>query len=310
MKNVFEILSLLSIKYDVYGEPNSGDITELKSVMEANESSFVFIADNRNDQEYIAEKTCAKLILCGNFFKSKKKYFANKTLIVVDNPKLVYAKIANLIFNITERRGIHPTAVIAESAIISKTASIGPFVSVGEHCVIGENTTIHSNCSIYDKSIIGDDVIIHANSAVGMDGFGYIPDEDGENINFLHIGSVRIENKVVIGSNSSICKGALGNTTIGENTKIDNQVHIAHNVIVGRNCLIAANAMIAGSVSIGDNVWVGPGVNLTDCLEVSDNAAVTIGSSVIENVDKGQRVTGYFAQPHYQFMKKYLKFFK
>ena len=166
------------------------------------------------------------------------------------------------------------------------------------------NNYIHAN------SRIGDVVIIHPQAVVGVEGFGFIPDEEGENVAFPHVGGTIIENHVVIGSGTTVCRGTLGNTVIGENTKIDNLCHIAHNVQIGRNCMVVALAMIAGSVKVGANSWVGPSVSVVDRIDIGEGAQLSIGSMVSKSVEAGQRVTGYFAQDHRAFMKAHLKMFR
>ena len=312
MSNVFEYLSTLTFDYKVVGKSLSGDFATLKPVTAALADSFVFIDKHRTDQVRLATNSQASLILLGDNVSDDKMealLATDNCFIIVADPKLVFTKVASLFVEQYKKVGIHPTAVIGESTAISATAYIGPYCTIGENCSVGDGTVIHANVNVYDDVSIGNDVEIHSGAVLGMPGFGYIPDQDGDQINFPHIGGVIIQDRVVLGSGTMVVKGALGDTIIGENTKIDNLVHVGHNVKTGRNCLITAHAMMGGSV-YGDNVWIGPNATVMEGLSIGNDASVTMGSMVTRSVEAGQKVTGYMAQAHRVFMKKYLALFK
>ena len=195
---------------------------------------------------------------------------------------------------------IESGAVIKSGVVIGQKSAIDSNTVVGKNVVIGENVIIGSNCSI-QHCYIGDNVVIHPGTRIGQDGFGY--GHTGSNfIKFPHIGRVIIQDNVEIGANSTIDRGSLNDTVIGEGTKIDNLVHIAHNVIVGRNCGLAGQVGISGSVKIGDNVILGGQVGVIPHRKIGDNAQVAAGSGIMHNVQPNQKVAG---RPHRE-IDKYL----
>ena len=212
--------------------------------------------------------------------------------IKVANPKLAFAKIARKLAPPDDFfEGIHPTAVIDETAVIAGAsigalASIGAFtaigrgsrlaegVHIGRNVRIGDATVINANCVIYDNVVIGSDCVIHAGVVIAAPGFGYVRDEAGEYHQFPQIGSVVIEDRVEIGANTCIDRGALGQTRIGEGTKIDNLVQVGHNVQIGRNVVIAAQTGISGSTVIEDDCVIGGQVGFGDHARVLSGAVI------------------------------------
>ncbi len=218
--------------------------------------------------------------------------------IQVRNPKLAFAQVA---------KNLHPIKFQnswSESSVISKTADvraafIGAFVSIGEHSNIGESAQIHAgvriganvsigkctviypNCVIYDNVTIGNDCVIHAGTVIGADGFGYVPDGLNGYLKFPQIGTVIIENNVEIGANSCIDRGALGETRIGEGSKIDNLVQIAHNVQIGKRVVIAAQTGISGSTVIEDDCVIGGQVGMGDHARVQSGAVIGSQAGVL-----------------------------
>ncbi len=223
----------------------------------------------------------------------------NTAIIRVKNPKLAFAKIAAELYPPNQRfKENHPTAVIAESAYV-RADYIGAFVSIGENSYIGEGvqihdgvkignnvsikkfTTIYPNCVIYDNVSIGFDCVIHSGVIIGADGFGYVRDGANGYVKFPQIGTVEIEDNVEIGANSCIDRGALGETRIGEGTKIDNLVQIAHNVQIGKRCVIAAQTGISGSTIIEDDCVIGGQVGMGDHATVKSGAIIGSQAGVL-----------------------------
>ncbi|PJD94079.1 MAG: UDP-3-O-(3-hydroxymyristoyl)glucosamine N-acyltransferase [Legionella sp.] len=183
--------------------------------------------------------------------------------------------------------GVHPTAVIANDVVLGQDVSIGPFVSIqsgstiGDHCVIkshvsighqvtiGSHTTIHPHVTLYDHVTIGQRVSLHANTVIGSDGFGYVY-EQGKHVKVPHVGSVIIEDDVEIGASTMIDRATLGNTIIGEGTKIDNLVQIAHSVKLGKHNILCAFTGIAGSTTSGNHVVFAANVGVSDHVLIDD----------------------------------------
>ena len=151
-------------------------------------------------------------------------------------------------------------------------------------------------------ALIGDGVIIHAGTRVGQDGFGYVPGAGGHG-KVPQVGRVIIQDGVEIGANSTIDRGAIRDTVIGEGTKIDNLVQIAHNVEIGRHCVLAAHTGISGSCTIGDYVMMGGRVGITDNITVGTGAMIAAGSGVMSHIPPGEKWGGAPAQPARDWLK-------
>jgi UDP-3-O-[3-hydroxymyristoyl] glucosamine N-acyltransferase len=163
--------------------------------------------------------------------------------------------------------------------------------------------------TLYPGAQIGNRVILHAGVVVGSDGFGYVFAE-GCHQKFPQLGQVIIEDDVEIGSNSTVDRGSLGTTQIGQGTKIDNLVQIAHNVKIGRHCVIAAQTGISGSCEIGDYVVMGGQVGMGDHARVEDRAVLGGGAGILPGkiVRKGETVWGRPARPLAEFKRMYAQF--
>jgi len=195
----------------------------------------------------------ASIIICSNGAPKP-----NQTLLLVDNPRLWFIRcMKHFFYPEDDKTKIHPTASIN-----------WPFVSVGQRVRIGPGARI------------------------GFDGFGYEKNEDGGWEHFPHRGRVIIGDDVDIGANTCIDRGTLGNTVIGDGTKIDNLVHVAHNVEIGRNCMIIALTCIGGGVIIGDDSYVGIGSSIRDQVKVGEKTFIGMGAVVIKDVEDNVTVVG------------------
>lgn len=248
-----------------------------------------------------------------------------RTTIAVASPKLAFIRATEVLRPAPRfEPGIHPTAVIHPSAKIAGDASVGPHtvveqgvrvgaatrlgagVYLGEGVEVGAGCVLHSRVTVYPGAHIGNRVVLHAGAVIGSDGFGYVFAE-GRQHKFPQIGQVVIEDDVEIGSNSTVDRGSLGTTVIGEGTKIDNLVQIAHNVRIGRHCVIAAQTGISGSAQIGDYVVLAGQVGVADRVRIEDRAVVgaQAGIPTGKTVRKGSTMWGTPARPLAQFKKIY-----
>ncbi|HEX6126985.1 MAG TPA: UDP-3-O-(3-hydroxymyristoyl)glucosamine N-acyltransferase [Pyrinomonadaceae bacterium] len=233
-------------------------------------------------------------------------------LVTIANPKLGFARVAALLHPPKQRSGeIHPTAVISASAKVGQNVFVGAFVCVGDGSTIGDNTqlragakigdsvsvgsnsVLHPNVFVEDGCSIGDGVVLHSGVVIGADGFGYVrdtptpsaepapPQAGGEYVKFPQIGTVVIEDSVEIGANTCVDRGALGQTLIGQGTKIDNLVQIGHNVQIGKRCVIAAQTGISGSTIIEDDCVIGGQVGFGDHARVKSGAVIGSQAGVL-----------------------------
>jgi len=204
-------------------------------------------------------------------------------------------------------RSIYPKVLFGKNVLIGKNVIIGKETHVSSNTIIESNVTIGENCLIgafvvIRNSSIANNVYIQDGSKIGLKGFGFIP-ISGSNLRTPHIGKVILENGVEVGANSTIDRGSLSNTVIGENTFLDNQVHVAHNVQIGKNCMIAGQVGFAGSSIIGDNVVIGGQAGVSGHLKIGNNVKIGGGSGVVNNIPDNQRVMGYPAIPLKDFAK-------
>jgi UDP-3-O-[3-hydroxymyristoyl] glucosamine N-acyltransferase len=260
-----------------------------------------------------AEKSQASAILVPSEFTSSQK-----VLIRVPNPRVAVARLLPLFFPPDEQApGIHPSAVVAASAQIDPTAHLGPHCVVGDRvrigarsvlmggnhigrdCQIGDDACLLPNVVLYRKTQIGNRVSIHAGTVIGSDGYGYAFDE-GRHRKVLQVGRVVIHDDVEIGANTAIDRGALGDTVIGQGTKIDNLVHVAHNVTMGLHCLIMGQVGFAGSTHLGDYCVVASQSGIAGHLKLGKQVTVGAKSGVMRDIPDGGTVLGIPAVPDKQ----------
>lgn len=199
-------------------------------------------------------------------------------------------------------------AVIAPGVTLGPGVEIGPSTVVAAGCFIGRGVTIGANCRIGPNvtvicAHVGDGVILHSGVRIGQDGFGYVPGPGGLS-KAPQLGRVIIQDKVEIGANCAIDRGAYGDTVIGEGTKIDNLVQIAHNVRIGRSCVIAAQCGISGSSAIGDFVTMGGQAGVADHVSIGDGSMIAARTGVTNDLVGGQVYGGFPARPIRQWRRE------
>jgi UDP-3-O-[3-hydroxymyristoyl] glucosamine N-acyltransferase len=210
---------------------------------------------------------------------------------------------------------IDPTARLEDGVHIETGAIIGPDVQIGRGTRIAANAVIGARCAIGRDSyvgptatvthaLVGDRVIIHAGVRIGQDGFGFAMGKTGH-LKVPQIGRVIIQDDVEIGANTTIDRGALKDTIIGEGSKIDNLVQIGHNVIMGRNCVIVAMTGISGSAELGDFVVMGGQSGSVGHIKIGDGAQIGGSSHVLHDVPPGGRYLGTPAKPWKQQAREY-----
>jgi len=184
---------------------------------------------------------------------------------------------------------------IGRGTVIGANTVIGAGVTIGRNCVIAANSTI-------DCAHIGNDVVLHSGVRIGTEGFGWL-DFGRSNRKIPQLGRVIIQDKVEVGANSTIDRGAMDDTVIGEGTKIDNLVQVGHNVRIGRHCVIVGQVAIAGSVTIGDQVMIGGGTTIAGHLQIGAGAQIAGMSAVAADVPGAARWGGIPARPMRAFLR-------
>lgn len=209
---------------------------------------------------------------------------------------------------------IHPTAHLEDGVVVDPLAVIGPDVEIGAGTVIGSNAVIGAgvkigrDCSIgigasIICTLIGNNVIIHPGCRIGQDGYGFVPGPDGH-MKIPQTGRVLIQNGVEIGAGTTIDRGAMSDTVIGEGTKIDNLVQIGHNVVIGRHCIVVSQSGVAGSSILGDGVVLAARIGVSDHAVIGDGAQIAARSSVVGEVPPGVKWGGSPAKPIKQFFRE------
>ena len=191
---------------------------------------------------------------------------------------------------------VHPGAIVREDVTIGRDCEIYPGVVIGEGCSVGDGSWLYPRVVLYPGVDIGERVILHAGAVIGADGFGY-RFREGRFEKIPQLGSVRIENDVEIGANSTIDCGMIGPTVIGEGTKLDNLIMVAHNCQLGKHNVFASQVGLAGSTSTGDYVRIGGQAGIADHVHIGTGVSLAASSAIHKDVPDGETWAGYPARP-------------
>ncbi|MCK4743591.1 MAG: UDP-3-O-(3-hydroxymyristoyl)glucosamine N-acyltransferase [Sulfuriflexus sp.] len=295
-------------------------IDNVASLISAEHSQISFYASGKHNQALVDTNAGAVIL------STQHVDLSPTNSIVVENPQLAFALIAEKL-NLPEKlSGIHkdasvdPTAsidpsayvgaqsVVAAGAEIKSGVMIGASCTIGKDCVVGENSLLHANVTLNDKTIIGNDALIHSGAVIGSDGFGFANDQ-GRWVRIPQLGKVVIGDDVEVGANTTIDRGALDDTVIGNGVKLDNQIQIAHNVIIGDHTAIAGCVGIAGSTVIGRYCTIAGGVGITGQLEIADNVHITATSLVTQSISQsGAYSSGTPLQENAKWQRNFVRF--
>jgi UDP-3-O-[3-hydroxymyristoyl] glucosamine N-acyltransferase len=236
--------------------------------------------------------------------------------LVHANPYATYARVAALLYpmpavaagiapgaSVAPGAMVHPSAQVGAAAVIADGARVGERSVVGPGCVIAQGAALGADCCLRSRVTLeygvqlGDRVLVHAGAVIGADGFGFA--RDGKAWTKVpQLGSVRIGNDVEIGANTTIDRGAIDDTVIGDGVKIDNLVQVGHNCVIGNHTVIAAFVGISGSTRLGQRCMIGGAVGFAGHLDICDDVAVTGKSFVARSIDKpGIYSSGIPAEP-------------
>ncbi|KPK01179.1 MAG: hypothetical protein AMK71_06535 [Nitrospira bacterium SG8_35_4] len=316
---------LLKELADRIGGVISGDpdiqITGVSGLKEAQPGDITFLFDKINMKD--AVHTAASVLIVNQVMKEQvsREKDSPITMLVVDHPQLAFAKALEIFHpnpyvsagisdravigkNITtgDDVSIHPLSNICDNVSMGARVTISSGVYIGEGVTIGDDTLIYPNVTIREKTRIGNNVIVHSGTVIGSDGFGYVL-EKGRHHKIPQTGGVIIEDNVEIGANVTIDRATIGDTFIGQGTKIDNLVQIGHNVKIGTNCIIVSQVGISGSVEIGDGVVLAGQVGIRDHIKIGDGAIVGAQAGIGSDIPGGQIYSGSPAIPHKTWLR-------
>ena len=306
-----------NLSFSIEGDPQ---ITGLAPVDEASEGNLSYIESNKFAA--MVDKTAASgLILPLNEVLQQQATERGVAWIAFCEPRLLFAQTIDLFYQpFQPNPGIHPTAVIADSAVIGKDVYIGAHVVIEEkvslgdrvyiypnvviypEANIGNNTILHANCTIHERTKIGANCVIHSGAVIGAEGFGFVPTSQGW-FKIQQSGYSVLEDGVEVGCNSTIDRPAMGETRIGSNTKLDNLVHIAHSCQIGQNCAMAAQVGLAGGVKVGNQVILAGQVGVANKAKIGDGAIASAQSGIHNDIKSGEIVSGSPAVPNKLYLK-------
>lgn len=280
-------------------------IRAARTLQDAQAGDITFI-EKKTNAAALAQSKAAAAIVPADF------QIDGKVLIQVADPLLafvaVYAHLQGK--SMPQPSGVHPRAVVDDSAcigddpsihanavvgantVIGKRCFLHPGAVIGKNCRLGDDVVLYPNVVLYDDTVLGDRVTIHANSTIGADGFGY-RFQQGRHVKIPQLGNVVVGNDVEIGACTTIDRGTFQSTIIGDGTKIDNLVQIAHNCKIGKHNAFASQVGVAGSSKTGNYVVMGGQSGMKDHINIGEGAMIGAKSGVIEDVPPGGRVFLY-----------------
>jgi UDP-3-O-[3-hydroxymyristoyl] glucosamine N-acyltransferase len=293
----------------------------LATLQEARPDQLSFLA-NPQYRKYLADTQAAALLLT----PADAEGYPGDALLVA-NPYLAYAQLSHLFDpRPVAVAGVHPTALIAVDAQVHASASIGPYVVIESAAQIGAGVSIGAHCFIGARSVIADDgwlaprvtlyhdvrigkrVVIHSGTVLGADGFGFAK-EAGTWQKIAQIGGVLIGDDVDIGANTTIDRGALADTIIGDGVKLDNLIMIAHNAQIGDHTAMAGGAGISGSTKVGKHCMIAGRAGLVGHIDVCDNVFITGMTMITRSItEPGSYSSGTAMQPSAEWRKSATRF--
>lgn len=305
----------------VEGDPERR-VSGVAAVADAGPEDLTFLSDPRYRRALEAARPAA--VLAGPDLVAP----SGVTVIRVPNPQRAFGRLLPL-FHPPRRppSGIDPTARLGRGVVLGEAVSIGPGVLIGDRVRVGDGSAIGAftvveddvrigggcriahGCSLMRGVRIGDRVQLHPGVRVGTDGFGYAEGPNGAE-KIPQVGGCVLGDDVEVGANSTIDRGALGDTVVGQGTKIDNLVHIGHNVKIGESCMIVAQVGVAGSTTIGHGVALAGQAGVAGHLTIGDGARIAAQAGVIGDVPAGATFSGYPARPHREAMRASANLFR
>lgn len=308
-------LSEIAAKLGGRLEGEDAEINGIRPVDSAESGCISFLFDKKLAEAALRGSASAFVIPEGHTFP------ADRPVIYVKEARAALALAIEIFYppavkpaGISERANISPSAKIASSARIEAGATISDDAVIGEGTVVypnsfigtgtvvGDNCVIYPNVTVYHGCCLGNGVILHSGCVIGADGFGYYQDK-GVSVKIPQVGGVVLGDNVEIGSNSCVDRGALGDTVIGEGTKIDNQVQIGHNTKIGKHCIFVGQTGIAGSCEMGDYVIFGARSGTKDHVKIASKTIIAAQGGVDRDIEEGGIYGGYPIQPKMKWMK-------
>ncbi|MCA8921339.1 MAG: UDP-3-O-(3-hydroxymyristoyl)glucosamine N-acyltransferase [Planctomycetes bacterium] len=301
-----EIAELLSA--ELRGDPET-EIRSLSTIHEAGPGAIAFISNRKYIPALGTTRASAVLVSPA---VAAAHTGEGPALVVLDDPYMGFALLlTHWSYEPREVRGVDPRAIVEEGARLGAAVNVGagafvgagavlgdrvdlyPGAYVGAGAKIGDDTVLGPNCVVHHGCEVGARCAIYAGAVVGSDGFGFAPNlRTGLHQKIPQIGNVVIEDDVEVGANCTIDRAVLGETRIGQGTKLDNQVQVGHNAQLGRGCFIVAQVGISGTTVIGDGVTIAGQSGVAGHIKVGDGAVIGAQAGVHNDIPSGARVIG------------------
>ncbi len=299
------------LKGEVIGD-REHEIADAQGLKKAGPSDVTFVGDEANLRKLNQCHAGVVLINADHLPTAKQLMGLQEvTFVLVDDPQAAFIETMQLFrpqrprptFGVSQQAYVDPSAVIGENtniypgayvaadAVIGRDCDIHPGAVIGAGCHVGNQTTVHAHAVLYQDITLGNRVIIHANAVLGADGFGY-RFEQGRYTKIPQLGTVRIDDDVEIGACTTVDRGMIGATIIGEGTKLDNLVMIAHNCELGKHNALVSQVGLAGSVTTGDYVRLAGQVGIADHLHLGTSCTVAAKSGVHKDIPEGETQIG------------------
>lgn len=324
VKTAGELADLFGL--ELRGDKNTA-VRGVAPIADARPGELAFYSTEQNSAAFkilpieVLKNTRASVILLQP--EQVKNAPRGATLLITDSPRGNIVKILGEIYREKPRFGIDRRAAVARGVFFrdKKTVYVGQFATIergavieadvkiypgayiGKNVTLGRGTVVQTGAHI-ENATIGAECVINAGAVIGKDGFGYTR-QDGHNIFIPHTGRVVIGDRVSVGANTCIDRGAMTDTRVGDGTKIDNLCQIAHGVVIGAECFLASGVGIAGGTVIGDRALLGGHVGIANGVHIGNDAEVGAQSGVFRDVPDGARYMGYPAGPGTEFMRHY-----
>ena len=290
---------------------NNFQVTGMNTLKDATQSEVSFVSNSKYIKEIQDSKAGAIIV------DEKTKEFVpdGSIALVVDAPYWEMATLSKYFAPLIEDDTL-PTAIVGNGSKVSSKAELANGAKIGKNCtimahvyigaetIIGDNTIIYPNVTVYRDCRVGNDCIIHANTTVGSDGFGFATNKMGQHKKIYQNGNVVIEDDVEIGSSTTIDRAVFGSTIIKQGVHIDNLVQIGHNCVIGEYSVLVAQSGIAGSTTMGRNVVMGGQSAAAGHLEIAPFTTMAARSGVTKSIKKsGLTFAGFPLMEHKQWLK-------
>lgn len=305
----------------VEGDENV-QVAELSKIEDGKPGSLCFLS-NPKYENYLYTTDASVVIVSKDFVPTQQ---VKSTLIKVEDPYSAFSVLLDQYKEVmsqrADRSGIEQSSFVHPSAKIGKNVYIGAFSYISENVIIGDNTKIYpqvfigdhtvvgTDClllpgvKVYNRSVLGSRIIIHANTVIGSDGFGFAPQADGTYNKIAQIGNVVIEDDVEIGANTTVDRATMGSTFIRKGAKLDNLIQIAHNVEVGAHTVVAAQTGISGSTKVGEHSVVGGQVGIAGHLTLAKGTQIGAQAGLNFSItEENKQWHGSPAQPLRNWMR-------